>query len=284
MTTPGLSRAADLPLASPDEALILASIVEKETGREDERAKVAAVFVNRLRAGMRLQSDPTVIYGLGESYDGHIHTRDLESDTPYNTYTRARHAADADRVARCGIVAGGAASGRYRRAVLRRHRQRRRLASFLCHACASTTWRCARICTSSACSRIRGSPRPSEPLASHECSGTYSSASRASRARANRRWRARLKPRCCARGLAVRATREPGGTPLAERLRALVLERGVERISAEAETLLMFAARAIHLENLIRPALRSGALGDLRSLHRCHARLSGRRPRASMPR
>ena len=81
-------RAANLPLTNADEALILASIVEKETGREDERPKVAAVFVNRLRQGMRLQSDPTVIYGLGESYDGHIHTRDLESDTPYNSYTR----------------------------------------------------------------------------------------------------------------------------------------------------------------------------------------------------
>ncbi|HEY4975699.1 MAG TPA: endolytic transglycosylase MltG, partial [Steroidobacteraceae bacterium] len=82
------NRAADLPLATPEEALILASIVEKETGREDERPKVAAVFVNRLRQGMRLQSDPTVIYGLGERYDGHIHTRDLETDTPYNSYTR----------------------------------------------------------------------------------------------------------------------------------------------------------------------------------------------------
>ncbi len=83
------SRAPELPLASADEALILASVVEKETGREDERPKVAAVFVNRLRRGMRLQSDPTVIYGLGERYDGTIHTRDLETDTPYNSYTRA---------------------------------------------------------------------------------------------------------------------------------------------------------------------------------------------------
>jgi UPF0755 protein len=81
-------RAADLPLATADQALILASVIEKETGREDERAKVAAVFVNRLRRGMRLQSDPTVIYGLGESYDGDIHSRDLARDTPYNTYTR----------------------------------------------------------------------------------------------------------------------------------------------------------------------------------------------------
>jgi UPF0755 protein len=82
-------RAANLPLANAEQALILASIVEKETGREDERGRVAAVFVNRLRLGMRLQTDPTVIYGLGERYDGTIHVRDLETDTPYNTYTRA---------------------------------------------------------------------------------------------------------------------------------------------------------------------------------------------------
>jgi UPF0755 protein len=83
------TRARNLPVANEDQALILASIIEKETAREDERAKVAAVFVNRLRLGMRLQTDPTVIYGLGERYDGTIHTRDLETDTPYNTYTRA---------------------------------------------------------------------------------------------------------------------------------------------------------------------------------------------------
>jgi UPF0755 protein len=64
-------------------------MIEKETAREDERPKIAAVFFNRLRMGMRLQSDPTVIYGLGEQYDGSIHTRDLTTDTPYNTYTRA---------------------------------------------------------------------------------------------------------------------------------------------------------------------------------------------------
>ncbi|MGH8255767.1 MAG: endolytic transglycosylase MltG [Steroidobacteraceae bacterium] len=82
-------RAADLPVTNPYQALILASIVEKETGRPDERPKIAAVFCNRLRLGMRLQSDPTVIYGLGERYDGTIHTVDLTTDTPYNTYTRA---------------------------------------------------------------------------------------------------------------------------------------------------------------------------------------------------
>ena len=82
-------RAADLPLKSPDEALILASIVEKETGVEADRGKVAGVFVNRLRIGMRLQTDPTVIYGLGEAFDGNLTRRHLETDTPFNTYTRA---------------------------------------------------------------------------------------------------------------------------------------------------------------------------------------------------
>jgi UPF0755 protein len=81
-------RAPDTPLKSADEALILASIVEKETGLEADRGKVASVFVNRLRIGMPLQTDPTVIYGLGEAFDGNLRKRDLLADTPYNTYTR----------------------------------------------------------------------------------------------------------------------------------------------------------------------------------------------------
>ena len=82
------ARASDLPLKNADEALTLASIVEKETGASSDRSKVAAVFVNRLRAGMPLQTDPTVIYGLGESFDGNLRKRDLTADTAYNTYTR----------------------------------------------------------------------------------------------------------------------------------------------------------------------------------------------------
>ncbi len=81
-------RAADLPLQSPEQALVLASMVEKETGLPAERPRIAGVFMARLRKGMRLQSDPTVIYGLGAAYDGHVHERDLITDTPYNTYTR----------------------------------------------------------------------------------------------------------------------------------------------------------------------------------------------------
>jgi len=82
-------RAEGSPLRTPDELLTLASIVEKETGREADRAFVAGVFVNRLRIGMRLQTDPTVIYGLGARFDGNLRKVDLLTDTPYNTYTRA---------------------------------------------------------------------------------------------------------------------------------------------------------------------------------------------------
>jgi len=81
-------RQPGIPLASPYEALILASIVEKETGRPQDRPLIAAVLHNRLRSGMRLQADPTVIYGLGPAFDGNIRKRDLLADTPYNTYTR----------------------------------------------------------------------------------------------------------------------------------------------------------------------------------------------------
>jgi UPF0755 protein len=82
------SRAADLPLSSKEQALTLASIVEKETGIAEERPAIAGVFVRRLKLGMKLQTDPTVIYGMGTAYAGNIHKTDLLTDTPYNTYTR----------------------------------------------------------------------------------------------------------------------------------------------------------------------------------------------------
>jgi UPF0755 protein len=82
-------RNPEVPLSSAEQLLILASIVEKETGQAAERPQIAGVFTRRLKLGMRLQTDPTVIYGIGETYDGNIRRRDLRTDTPYNTYTRA---------------------------------------------------------------------------------------------------------------------------------------------------------------------------------------------------
>lgn len=82
------SRRPNLPLNSPEEALTLASIVEKETGRASERPAIAGVFIRRLQKGMRLQTDPTVIYGMGEQFHGNLRKEDLRRDAPYNTYTR----------------------------------------------------------------------------------------------------------------------------------------------------------------------------------------------------
>jgi UPF0755 protein len=123
-----LGRADDLPLKSKDEALTLASIIEKETGIAEERPAIAGVFMRRLKIGMRLQTDPTVIYGMGAAYAGNIHRSDLTTDTPYNTYTRdglpptpiampgaaalraATHPADGDALY---FVAVGDGSGRH---------------------------------------------------------------------------------------------------------------------------------------------------------------------------
>jgi UPF0755 protein len=83
-----MARSPGLPYKTPYDALTMASIIEKETGKPSDRPMVAAVFANRLRVGMPLQTDPTVIYGMGDGYTGHLHKRDLLADTPYNTYTR----------------------------------------------------------------------------------------------------------------------------------------------------------------------------------------------------
>jgi len=142
------ARAPDLPLATPDEALILASIIEKETSVAGERRRVAGVFIRRLRRGMRLETDPTVIYGLGTAYRGRLRHADLRRDTPYNTYTRiglpptpiclpgaaalnaALHPADGDALYFVATGEGGhyfsATYGEHRKAVARYRRSRRK--------------------------------------------------------------------------------------------------------------------------------------------------------------
>jgi UPF0755 protein len=122
------TRHENLPLEGDYQALILASIIERETGHPDERARIAGVFVERLRLGMRLQTDPTVIYGLGEKFDGNLRRADLERDGPYNTYTRAglpptpialpgaaslRAAVQPDERGELFFVATGAGDGRH---------------------------------------------------------------------------------------------------------------------------------------------------------------------------
>ena len=88
LATVWAGRAAGLPISTPEQALVLASIIEKETGLASDRGRIAGVFINRLRIGMPLQTDPSVIYGLGEAFDGNLRKRDLLADTPFNTYTR----------------------------------------------------------------------------------------------------------------------------------------------------------------------------------------------------
>jgi UPF0755 protein len=88
LDTAWAERTPDTPLRSPGDALVLASIVEKETGRVDDRARIAGVFTNRLKIGMPLQTDPSVIYGMGTAFDGNLRKKDLLADTPWNTYTR----------------------------------------------------------------------------------------------------------------------------------------------------------------------------------------------------
>lgn len=88
LATAWAQRSSDTPLQSADQALVLASIVEKETGSASDRARIAGVFANRLKIGMPLQTDPTVIYGIGAAFDGNLRRRDLQTDTPFNTYTR----------------------------------------------------------------------------------------------------------------------------------------------------------------------------------------------------
>ncbi len=237
-------RAADLPLADSYQALTLASIVEKETGLASERPRIAGVFVTRLKRNMRLQTDPTVIYGIGAFLRRqHPRTRPAPRHAVQHVHTRGT-AAHAHCVAVARGHRGGGASARNRRHFLRGHRRGRWLACVLVDA------------RGAQCRRRPLSRAPEEQpntmtqarfitLEGIEGAGKTTVADR-------------ITQSLRARGLTVHATREPGGTKLAERIRGVVLDRGEEHISATAEMLLMFGARQVHIDNLIRPALSRG--------------------------
>ena len=224
---------------------------------------------------------PRVIYGLGERYDGNIHTRDLETDTPYNTYTRAGLPPTPIALPGAASLQATLAPGADRRAVLRGHRQWRWHRITSRPRWRNTTWRCARTCSKLGvhpAARSRCRPRRGR-IMTMSATAEASSASRASRARANRPWRARSRRRCARVDWRVLLTREPGGTPLAERLRARgarARRRAHQRAGRDAAD--VCGARDPPGES--DPSGAAGRqVGDLRSLHRCHARLSGCRAR-----
>ena len=201
----------------PYEALILASIVEKETGRAADRPLIASVFVNRLRAGMRLQTDPTVIYGLGARFDGNLRKRDLETDTPYNTYTR--DGLPPTPIALPGQASLDAVTQSAADGLPLLRRARRRHERVLGEPRRSQSRR-GKIPEGRPLTRVASqrSPhrheRPRRPL--HH-------ARRHRRCRQEHARRRGSQGGSRPRGHAVVATREPGGTPLGEALRELLL-------------------------------------------------------------
>ncbi|CAG0907076.1 unnamed protein product, partial [Darwinula stevensoni] len=202
-------------LRTPDELLTLASIIEKETGLASDRQNIASVFHNRLRIGMRLQTDPAVIYGIGQNFDGNLTKKHLRTDTAYNTYTRT--GLPPTPIAMPGAAALNAAAQPAQSKYL----------YFV--------------------SRGDGSSAFSENLQQHNRAG-IDGAGKSSHIEA-------LAEYLRAAGLTTCLTREPGGTPLAEQLRALLLHEPMDALS---EALLMFAARREHVLQVIKPALAKG--------------------------
>ena len=253
-------RAADTPLKSAAEALILASIVEKETGRASDRAQIAGVFANRLRIGMLLQTDPTVIYGLGDKFDGNLRRRDLLTDTPWNTYTRGGlpptpismpgkaslvAAVQPEATRALYFVAKGDGTSHFSASLEEHNRAVNRYQRGQCRHVAHL-------------SRPSGhclhTYHPLQPKVFMSRPGLFISFEGIDGAGKSSHIEG-LATAFRAQGRAVTVSREPGGTPLAEKLREMVLN---DPMDALTESLLIFAARRDHLRNVIEPALARG--------------------------
>ncbi len=233
-------RAPDLPLATPYEALILASIVEKETGLPAERAQIAGVFVRRLQDHMLLQTDPSVIYGMGANYAGNIRKSDLTTDTPYNTYTRSGLPPTPIALAGQAGAAGGPASGGGRCVVLRGSRR----------------WR-PRVRQLAGGTQSQRRLLPAEALPMSIPRGKFISLEGGEGA-GKSTLLAGLREHIERHGIALVQTREPGGTGVGEAVRAIVLDPALRGLAAETELLLMFASRAQLVREVIEPALAAG--------------------------
>jgi hypothetical protein len=260
-------RAANTPLKSADEALILASIVEKETGRAADRAQIAGVFSNRLRIGMRLQTDPSVIYGVGASFDGNLRKRDLLEDTPWNTYTRA--GLPVTPIAMPGKAALMAAVQPDQTKALYF------VARAMAPAISAPRWT-STIGPSTATSAVSKQSLRAQAVACALCrikqlvppcaaleeisvstalpKGLFISFEGIDGAGKSSHIEA-LAQAFRDQGRVVTLTREPGGTPLAEKLRALMLHDAMDPLT---EALIAFAARRDHLVQVIEPALARG--------------------------
>ncbi|KAG0164046.1 hypothetical protein DFQ30_010577, partial [Apophysomyces sp. BC1015] len=230
------TREPGLPYTTPYDALKMASIIEKETGHTKDRPRVAAVFVNRLRLSMPLQTDPTVIYGLGACYGGRLRKRDLQTDTPYNTYMRGG-------LPPTPIALPGNAS----------------LQAALHPAASGALYFVA---------RGDGRSHFSDNLGDHNKAvdkyirdiatrrnGTFEGIDGAGKTTHLAWFRDRLSERAARHGASVVMTREPGGTSLGETLREILLRQPMH---LETEALLMFAARREHIAAVIEPTLACG--------------------------